>query len=59
MEEVRDGGEDCIMTRWVANVARIEEMVHTIFLSENLKRREHSEELGVYEKRILGTISGK
>jgi hypothetical protein len=23
---LRDGGEDCIMTRWAANVTRIEEM---------------------------------
>jgi len=57
--KLRDGGEDCIMTRWAANVTRIEEMSHTIFWSENLKRREHSEELGVHEKRMLGSISGK
>jgi hypothetical protein len=45
--------------RWVGHVAGMEAMRNTIFCLENLKGRDHSEDLGVDGKVILELILGK
>jgi hypothetical protein len=56
----REAGEDCIMRRWVGHEARMEKMGNTCnSLVENLKGRDHSEDLAVDRRIILEWILGK
>jgi len=45
--------------RWFWHVACMGEVTNTKFLSENLKGRDHSEDLGTDEKMISELILGK